>query len=188
MTVARHRHRGRGPDQVVRRARGGARSLDAGEARLDLRLSRAERLGQDHDHPHAVRAAHAGQGTRHLSRLRHPAPRPTRSSAQVGYMTQRFSLYQDLSVRENLEFVARLYDIADPVGAARAMVRAARPQGPRGAARRLALRRLEAAARARRLHACRTRSCCCSTSRPRASTRRRGASSGTRSMRSRRKG
>jgi len=41
---------------------------------------------------------------------------------QVGYMTQRFSLYQDLSVRENLEFVARLYDVADPVGAARAMV------------------------------------------------------------------
>jgi ABC-2 type transport system ATP-binding protein len=41
---------------------------------------------------------------------------------QVGYMTQRFSLYQDLSVRENLEFVARLYDIKDPVGAARQMV------------------------------------------------------------------
>ena len=40
----------------------------------------------------------------------------------VGYMTQRFSLYQDLSVRENLEFVARLYAMTDPVGAARAMV------------------------------------------------------------------
>jgi ABC-2 type transport system ATP-binding protein len=40
----------------------------------------------------------------------------------VGYVTQRFSLYQDLSVRENLEFVARLYGVADPAAAARAMI------------------------------------------------------------------
>ena len=42
---------------------------------------------------------------------------------RVGYMTQRFSLYQDLSVRENLEFVARLYGVADARGTARKMIK-----------------------------------------------------------------
>ena len=42
---------------------------------------------------------------------------------RVGYMTQRFSLYQDLSVRENLEFVARLYGLRDARGEARDMIK-----------------------------------------------------------------
>ena len=35
----------------------------------------------------------------------------------VGYMTQRFSYYEDLSIRENLDFIARIYDIPDRAAA-----------------------------------------------------------------------
>ena len=34
---------------------------------------------------------------------------------EVGYMTQRFSLWEDLTIRENLDFVARMYRIANRV-------------------------------------------------------------------------
>ena len=62
----------------------------------------------------------SGEGTCLGYDIRRDADRIKR---QVGYMTQRFSLYQDLSVRENLEFVARLYGMRDARGTAREMIR-----------------------------------------------------------------
>src|SRR5436305_8228012 len=61
----------------------------------------------------------SGEGTCLGYDIRRDADRIKR---QVGYMTQRFSLYQDLSVRENLEFVARLYGMRDPRRAAQELI------------------------------------------------------------------
>jgi ABC-2 type transport system ATP-binding protein len=49
-----------------------------------------------------------GQGTCLGLDLKRDALRIRR---EVGYMTQRFGLYEDLSIRENLDFIGRLYEL-----------------------------------------------------------------------------
>jgi ABC-2 type transport system ATP-binding protein len=49
-----------------------------------------------------------------------------RIKRQVGYMTQRFSFWEDLSIRENLDFIARLYEMQ---GRAQVVERALRNLG-----------------------------------------------------------
>jgi len=58
----------------------------------------------------------AGEGTCLSYDIR---TQPDAIKRNVGYMTQRFSLYADLSIRENLEFVARVYGVPNPRQAAR---------------------------------------------------------------------
>lgn len=41
---------------------------------------------------------------------------------EVGYMTQRFSLWEDLTIRENMDFVARMYSMPDRVTAVPAAI------------------------------------------------------------------
>jgi ABC-2 type transport system ATP-binding protein len=53
--------------------------------------------------------ADAGEGTCLGHDIRHEARRIKR---RVGYMTQRFGLYEDLSIEENLDFVARAYGMS----------------------------------------------------------------------------
>ncbi len=55
----------------------------------------------------------AGEGTCLGLDLRKQAAQIKR---QVGYMTQRFSLYEDLSIEENLDFVAHVYEVEDRGG------------------------------------------------------------------------
>ena len=73
-------------------------------------LSRSQRLGQDHDDPHAVRLLHADDGTGtclgHDIRTQSEA-----DQARSRLHDPAIQLLGRSSIRENLEFVARVYEL-----------------------------------------------------------------------------
>ncbi len=70
-------------------------------------------------------------------------PRDLDSRRRVGYMSQGFSLYGELTVRQNLELHARLFQLpaSSVASARRRAARPVRPRRPRGRAGRGAARR-----------------------------------------------
>src|SRR3954451_18634715 len=146
-----HCDRRQGPDKIVRRPRGRARFVDAGEAGVDLRLPRPERLGQDDDHPYPLRPAHARQRRGHLPRLRHQARR--RKDQAPGRLHDPALQPLSGSLCPRKPRIRRA-----PIRPSRCTRRRARHDqadralGARGTARGRALRRLEAAAGVGRLH------------------------------------
>jgi ribosome-dependent ATPase len=111
-------HRVPRPDPEVRRLHRRRPRQFPHRAGRDLRIPRLERLRQDHHHEDADRPAAPSEGEALLF------GKPVKggdieSRRRVGFMSQAFSLYTELTVRQNLMLHAHLFDLSPEKGKAR---------------------------------------------------------------------
>ena len=83
------------------------------QPRRDVRADRPGRRRQDHGDPGDVRTAACGCPERSASSARIRSGSIATSPPSVGYLSQRFSLYGDLSIDENIAFFAEIHGVRD---------------------------------------------------------------------------
>ena len=103
--------RGQGPDQDIRRLHRREPHRFRDSSRRDFRPARRQRRRQVHHLQDAVRPAASRLPARRTSAASISIARPRPARAQLGYMAQKFSLYGDLSVAQNLAFFAGAYGL-----------------------------------------------------------------------------
>ena len=96
-------------DEAVRRP-GGGRWADAlGGRGGNLRTGRARRRRQDHHHAAALTSIMDPSGGDAWVAGHHIVREAEKIKENIGYMSQRFGLYADLTVMENIDFYADIY-------------------------------------------------------------------------------
>ena len=103
--------RGGGADAPVRRFRRRRPCELSHRTRRDFRLPRLERLRKNDNHENDDRAPAGHRRLGQIVRQADGAPTTWRRARTVGYMSQAFSLYSELTVRQNLELHAQLYHL-----------------------------------------------------------------------------
>ena len=138
-----------GPDAPLRRLHRRRPHQLRDQARRDLRPARAQRRRQVDHLQDDVRLVEADARERREVDGLDLYAAPAAARARLGYMAQKFSLYGDLSVRQNLEFFAGAYGLDRPAPSARRSIARSRRSTSRRTSRRNAgapAARLQAAA------------------------------------------